>query len=245
MARIVARDISVAFPIYGGSSRSLKNTMIRAATGGLLARDSADRVVVQALNRLSFDINDGDRVGLVGHNGSGKTTLLRVLAGAYEPVSGSLIIEGRVASMLNITLGMDLEATGHENVFMRAALMGLRPKEIQPLVEQIHEFAELGDYFHMPMRTYSSGMAMRLAFAVSTCIEADVLLMDEWLSVGDASFTEKAERRLQMLLGRARILVLASHDESLIRRSCNRIFRLSHGEMVSQERIPPALASAA
>lgn len=245
MARIVAQGISVSFPIYGGSSRSLKNTMIRAATGGLLARDSADRVVVQALNGLSFVINDGDRVGLIGHNGSGKTTLLRVLAGAYEPVSGSLTIEGRVASMLNITLGMDLEATGQENVYMRAALMGLRTRDIEPLVAQIHEFAELGDYFHMPLRTYSSGMAMRLAFAISTCVDADILLMDEWLSVGDVAFTAKAEHRLEGLLGRARILVLASHDESLIKRSCNRIFRLSHGELVSQECIAPALANAA
>jgi lipopolysaccharide transport system ATP-binding protein len=233
VARIVAKDVCVEFPIYATSGRSVKNTVLNAATGGRIARNAADRVVVRALNGINIELKDGDRVGLVGHNGSGKTTLLRVLAGAYEPVSGVVQVEGRITSMLNIWLGMDPEATGYENIFMRTVMMGFRPKEIAKVASDIVEFSELGDYINMPMRTYSSGMAMRLAFAISTCVDVDVLLMDEWLSAGDADFTEKAQRRLREMVDRARILVLASHNASLISANCNRIIRLAHGEIVS------------
>lgn len=229
MGYVRAQDIVVEFPIYGAQSRSLKNTFLRAATGGILARDAAERVIVRALDRVSFELHEGDRVGLAGHNGSGKTTLLRVLAGAYEPLSGVLEIRGTVAAMLSIWLGMDLEATGYENIFMRGIIMGLRPKQIKPLVDEINEFTELGDYLDMPLRTYSSGMAMRLAFAISTSVAADIVLMDEWLNVGDQSFAEKARQRLLQLIDRAKILVLASHDNDLIHSICNKVLRLDHG----------------
>jgi len=234
MAHVTAQDVFVDFPIYGAQSRSFKKALFRAATGGLIARDH-DRIVVRALNGVSFELRDGDRIGLVGHNGSGKSTLLRVLAGAYEPVRGTVAVDGRVASMLNIRLGMEEEATGYENIYLRGVVMGFRPSEMKPLVDEIIAFSELGDYIHMPMRTYSSGMAMRLAFAVSTCVSAEILLMDEWLSVGDAEFSEKARKRLNDLVGQAKILVLASHDESLIEANCNKIMRLSHGELTSTE----------
>lgn len=237
MARIVANNIVVEFPIYGGGSRSLKNTFIRAATGGLLAKDAADRVVVRAVDHMSFDFREGDRVGIVGHNGSGKTTLLRVIAGAYEPVSGTIEVSGKVASMLSIALGMDNEATGLENIFLRAIIMGLKPKQIALLVDEICEFSELGDYINMPVRTYSAGMAMRLAFAISTCVAGDVILMDEWLSVGDADFSAKAQKRLMQIVDQAKILVIASHNENLIRSNCNRIVRLDHGKIASIEDI--------
>jgi len=233
MTSVVATNISVEFPIYGGKSRSLKNTFIRAATGGLLARDAADHVVIRALNDLSFEFREGDRVGIVGHNGSGKSTLLRTIAGAYEPVSGAIDVAGKLATMLSISLGMDTESTGYENIFLRATIMGLRTREIEPLVDDICAFSELGDYIHMPMRTYSSGMSMRLAFAISTSFPADIVLMDEWMSVGDAEFSIKAQARLRSMLDQAHILVLASHDEQLIRRNCNKIMHLDHGQLVS------------
>jgi len=234
---ISARDVVVDFPIYGLRSRSLKNMVIRAATGGMLARDASERVVVRALDGVSFEFREGDRIGIVGHNGSGKTTLLRVIAGAYEPVSGAIETQGRIAAMLSITLGMDLEATGYENIFLRAAIMGLKPREVATMVSEIREFSELGDYIDMPVRMYSSGMSMRLAFAISTCIAADIILMDEWLSVGDPAFREKAQQRLRRLVDQARILVLASNDERLVRDNCNRIMRLSHGKMIALETI--------
>ena len=237
MSTIRVKDLVVDFPIYGSQTRSLKNTFINAATGGVLARDAAERVVVRALNEVSFDLHEGDRVGLVGHNGSGKSTLLRVLTGAYEPAHGSVEVTGRVASMLSIALGMDTEATGYENIFVRGAIMGMKPKEIAPLVPEIIEFSELGDYIQMPFRTYSSGMAMRLAFAIATSVPEDIILMDEWLSVGDADFSKKAGARLQRILDQAKILVLASHDEALIQKMCNRLMRLDHGKLVEFRRL--------
>ena len=232
MAHVWAENLVVDFPIYGARTRSLKSTFINAATGGRLARDAREHVVIRALNGVSFELHESDRVGIVGHNGSGKTTLLRVLVGAYEPVSGSIRTVGRIASMLSITVGMDLEATGYENIFLRAAIMGLKPQETKAIVDEICEFSGLGDYIHMPMRTYSSGMAMRLAFAISTSVAADIIVMDEWLSAGDHSFTEKAQGRLTRLVDQAKILILASHDEQLIRKNCNKILHLDHGDLV-------------
>jgi lipopolysaccharide transport system ATP-binding protein len=237
MTSVIAKNVMVEFPIYGGKSRSLKNTFIRAATGGLLAKDASERVVVRAISNLSFDLHEGDRIGIVGHNGSGKSTLLRTIAGAYEPVSGTIEVIGKLATMLSISLGMDTEATGYENIFLRATIMGLRPKEIDPLVDEICAFSELGDYMHMPLRTYSSGMSMRLAFAISTSVPADIILMDEWMSVGDTDFSQKAQGRLKNLIDKAKILILASNDENLIRRNCNRILKLDHGEMVGLDRV--------
>ncbi len=237
MSKVVATDVVVEFPIYGAQSRSLKNTFIRAATGGILARDAADRVVVRAINNVSFSFGEGDRVGIVGHNGSGKSTLLRVIAGAYEPTSGEINVQGKLSSMLSIAVGMEAEATGLENIYLRGIVMGLKPKEIAAMVDGIAEFSELGDYLHMPLRTYSSGMYMRLAFAISTSVPADIIVMDEWLSVGDTSFYEKAQQRLKDMIDRSKILFLASHDEKLIRKNCNALIRLNHGEMTGLERL--------
>ncbi|MBI1175217.1 MAG: ATP-binding cassette domain-containing protein [Sideroxydans sp.] len=237
MAHISAKNLIVDFPIYGAASRSLKNTVLHSATGGSLAKDSADKVVVRALNGLSFEIGEGDRIGLLGHNGSGKSTLLRVLAGGYEPISGTLDMEGSVASMLSISLGMEGEANGYENIVMMCTLMGLGPKEIDKLMPEITEFTELGEFLSMPLRTYSSGMHMRVPFAVATAVKADIVLMDEWLSVGDEAFSKKAQARLQEMLDSAKILVLASHDRKLLESNCNRLFHLEHGHLVEIENL--------
>lgn len=232
MTVIRAQDVVVEFPIYGGTSRSLKNKVMHAATGGLLAKDVAERVVVRALDRVSFDFHEGDRVGLVGHNGSGKSTLLRLLAGIYEPTSGLLKVNGHVTSMLSITLGMDMEATGIENIYMRGHVMGVRPRQMKNLIDDITEFAGLGDYIHLPIRTYSSGMVMRLAFAICTSVDADIILMDEWLSAGDVDFAERSKIRLDKLVGNARIVVLASHNHAMIKDRCNKIIHLEHGKIL-------------
>ncbi|MFM9970236.1 MAG: ABC transporter ATP-binding protein [Burkholderiales bacterium] len=237
MAYIEARNIEVSFPIFGSQARSFRKSLWVAATGGAIARNASDRVTVHALKGISFSINQGDRVGLVGHNGSGKSTLLRVLAGAYEPNSGEIHVEGRVASMLDLYLGMDLEATGYENIFLRAILLGCSRKEVAEITDEICEFAGLGDFIHMPLRTYSSGMAMRLGFAISTSIKSEIVLMDEWLSVGDQPFVEKANRRLHEMVDQAQILVVASHSEELIRKNCNKIFHLSHGQLMEIETV--------
>lgn len=231
MTYIKADGLTIDFPIYGASNRSLKKAIVNATTGGAFARDASDRVVVRALDHVSFEFHEGDRVGIVGHNGSGKSTLLRALAGIYEPVSGRLEVRGAITSMLSIFLGMDMEATGLENIFMRGYVMGVAHRRIKSMVDEIADFAGIGDYLYMPMRTYSTGMTMRLAFAVSTSVDADIVLLDEWLSVGDSDFVEKASARLDRFVSRASLVVLASHNHELIQKQCTRTFNLSHGVM--------------
>jgi ABC-type polysaccharide/polyol phosphate transport system ATPase subunit len=231
MARITLEAVSVFFPVYSTNSRSLKKGVLGMATGGRIGVDGGDTIHVKALDDVTLAFEHGDRVGLVGHNGAGKSTLLQVLAGIYEPVIGRVYCEGRIASMFNPMLGMDMESTGYENILQRGLFLGFNPAEIEARAEEIAEFTELGDYLAMPMRTYSSGMAMRLAFAVSTCVNPDILLMDEWLSAGDASFVGKAQKRLGQLVDNAGILVLASHTTDLIRKTCNKAVLLEHGKV--------------
>ncbi|WP_456282752.1 ABC transporter ATP-binding protein [Cupriavidus sp. JZ107] len=237
---IVAKDISVAFPIYENSHRSLKKAVLNLTTGGRIGQDAGKHAIVTALDRLSFRFADGERVALVGHNGSGKTTLLRTLSGVYAPVSGELHTRGKIASLLDVSMGLDPDATGFENIYLRGILDGLRPARIRSKIDDIAEFSELGDYLNLPVRTYSSGMMLRLAFAISTSVEADILIMDEWLSVGDADFSLKAAKRLDELVGNASILVLASHDPKLVARVCNRQIKMEHGRIVSDEPVAAA-----
>jgi len=227
MAGIILKDISVDFPIHHGSSRSLQ-LHVFSAIGGQLS-EYKKSVLVRALSEVSLTIEDGDRVGIIGHNGAGKTTLLRVLAGVYPPTQGTLFIDGRLSSFTDITLGMDPEATGLENIIFRCVFMGLSFREAQRLSPSIQEFSELGDYLRLPVRTYSSGMFLRLAFAISTSIEPDIIAMDEMIGAGDARFITKAQARLSDLLRRVKILVLATHDFKIMRTLCNRVVWLHQG----------------
>ncbi len=232
-ASITATDLSIDFPIFNASHRSLKKRVLHATTGGRIAGDAGQRVSVRALEGLNFDLRPGDRVGLVGHNGAGKTTLLRVLSGVYPPSSGKLDVQGRIASLTDISVGIDGEATGFENIYLRGIVMGMTPAEINEKMDEIADFSELGDYLNMPVRTYSSGMQLRLAFAVSTSVQADIILMDEWLSVGDAKFAKKASERLDHMVANSSILVIASHQEDILERLCNRRITMEHGKLVS------------
>jgi len=238
MARITLDDCSLELPIYGTINRSLKGVFMASATGGRIASASRNVTVVQALRNISLDIQPGDRVGLVGHNGAGKTSLLRMMSGIYEPTSGSVRVKGRVSSFINLGMGMDMEATGSENILLCGLMFGMGFDEIQARIPGIQEFSGLGDFLDMPVRTYSSGMVMRLVFSIVTSVEAEVLLMDEWLSVGDADFVAHAEERLRELVDRASILVLASHDEGRIAALCNVVVHLEHGQIVSIKRNP-------
>lgn len=241
MAEIRAQNLVVEFPIYGSQSRSIKKALMRAATGGAIARDANERIVVRALDHVSLECKRGDRIGLIGHNGSGKSTLLRVLAGAYEPIGGSLTVTGRVASMLSITLGMDFESTGYENIRLLGLLFGMGKEQVASKINRIAEFTELGDYLSMPLRTYSSGMAMRIAFAVATSIEPEIILMDEWIGVGDAHFMDKANARLEEFVNRAGLLVLATHSHELLSKVCNKAVLLEHGRVIYVGSVPDTI----
>lgn len=228
MAHIKFQNAGLDFPIYDASSRSIKKNFINFATGGKVGRDNG-QVVVTALSNLSFEIKDGERVGLIGHNGAGKTTLLRMFSKVYYPTKGSVSIEGDIGSLISISLGINPEFTGRENIYIRGALLGLRKKEINKKIDDIIDFTDLGDFIDMPVRTYSSGMQMRLGFSVSTIFSPEILLMDEWLSVGDENFKEKAERRMSSIVESTKILILASHSQELLKKVCTRIIWLEHG----------------
>lgn len=231
MSSVLLEDVSIEFRVYHGSQVSLKSNLLRWGTGGIIAANSKNHMVVKALSGISLKLRSGDRLGLVGHNGSGKTTLLRTIAGIYEPVRGYLRVEGAVSALLNISLGIDLEMSGYENIFIRGLYMGISREEILDKIDQIMDFTELGDFINLPVRTYSSGMRLRLAFAVSTCTQPDILLLDELIGVGDSEFQSKAQERMNELAQRASIIVLASHQAAVIRRYCNKVALMNHGQL--------------
>src|SRR5687767_9777102 len=231
MTSIVFKNVCVDYPIYNSSARSLKKRLMQVATGGQLGSDAQGHVIVRAIDHLTLKLGDGDRLGLVGHNGSGKSTLLRVFAGVYAPSSGTAEIQGEISSLIDISLGIDPEATGRENIYLRGSLLGMTKGEIGRHLDDIIDFSELGEFIDMPLRTYSAGMHLRLAFAVSTTVRPQILLMDEWLSVGDERFRQKAESRMAELLRATSILVIASHSKKLVLDTCNRAIWLEHGRV--------------
>ena len=233
MASIKLRNVSISFPIYGTHGRSLRHSFMSLGTGGRIGQDKSKRFNVQALDNVSLKLEHGDRIALVGHNGSGKSTLLRVLAGIYEPTQGRVEVTGSVAPVFDFSLGMDPDSSGYENIRLRGLYLGLTGAEIERHSDEIAEFTELGDFLQMPLRTYSTGMQARLAFAISTSVQPEILLLDEGVGAGDAAFARKAEIRVQELLDRSGILVLATHSTELARQLCNKALMLEHGAVVA------------
>ena len=234
MAEIVLKDVVAEFPIYG-SQLSLRNVLFGRVVGGVLRRqnDAGKRVVVRALDNVSLTINHGDQVGIIGHNGAGKSTMLRVFAGIYEPSQGTISIEGRVSPLFNTSPGLDLDDTGYENIVTCGLLLGMTRAEIERKLPEIEAFSELSDYLALPARTYSSGMLVRLGFAIATAIDPEILLLDEELGAGDARFAMQAAKRVKGLIDRSSIMVLASHSAELISQMCNRAILLDHGRVVA------------
>ena len=230
MARIRIENVSVDFPLFHGSARSLKKTVIAAASGRL-GEDKRQRMVVQALRDVDIDLQSGDRLGLVGTNGAGKTTLLRAIAGIYEPVAGRIRIEGSLNALLDPQLGMNMELTGRENIMLRGLYNGFSKAQVRVLEEDVQDFAELGEFLDLPVRFYSSGMVVRLGFALATAIRPQVLLMDEWFLAGDANFMAKARARLERIVRGAEILVLSSHLSTAVLEWCTRVIWMDHGRV--------------
>ncbi len=245
MPHISIDHLSVDFVIYGTNSRSLKKQLVAQATGGRVLKGAHDAVSVRAIDDLSLEIAHGDRIGLVGHIGSGKSTLLRVLAGIYKPTAGSVTITGKVGALFAPSAGMDPESTGIENIYLRGYLLGLRKAEISRHIEDIATFTQLGDFLGLPLRTYSAGMFARLAFAVSTIIRPDILLLDEDIGASDAAFFDRMQARLTSFVKEASILVIASHNPSIVNRFCTKRLRLNQGKVVAIEEVTAAEAEAA
>ena len=220
MAHIKLRNVGVTFSIYNTKTRSVRNSIIKAIGGNLKAIDHT--VYVKALENINLEINHGDRIGLIGHNGAGKSTLLKVLSNIYEPTEGLVEIEGTISSLTDITLGMDPESSGYENIIMRCIFMGLSFQEAKSKVPDIVNFSDLSEYINLPIRTYSTGMYLRLAFSIATSVIPHILIMDEMIGTGDASFIEKARKRAMDLIENTKIMVISSHDPHIIRDICNR-----------------------
>jgi lipopolysaccharide transport system ATP-binding protein len=231
MAKISLRDVTVDYPLLGANSRSLRNRILPPLIGGSLQKSSNGHVTVRALDGVTLEIKDGERVALMGPNGSGKSTLLRVASGVFQPTAGQALLQGSTGSLIDITLGMNPEASGRDNLYLRGALIGLTRPAVREFLEEIISFTGLGEFIDMPMRTYSSGMQMRLAFAISTVNRPEILLLDEWLSVGDESFRERAEERLSEVVDDSKILVLASHSRVLVEKLCSRGIWIESGKV--------------
>lgn len=199
-------------------------------TGGSISNDR-NVVVVESLSHLTFDLCEGDRVGIIGHNGAGKTTLLRVLGGVYEPTYGEITLYGKTTALFDLALGMEGELTGYENIVLRGLFAGMTLEEIEKHTPEIIEFCGLGDYLQMPLRTYSSGMILRLAFAIATCRQSEIVIMDEWISTLDEEFLKRVRTRLLEMAGKSKVLVMASHQMDLIRSMCNKVMILEHGKL--------------
>ena len=234
MAAVILENVYVSYRIYD-SHRSLRKTLFDRVTGGIIQRQGnhQEEVVIKALDGISLRLEDGDRVGLLGHNGAGKSTLLKVLAGIYEPTVGRVFVAGHITTLFTAMPGYAPDDTGYENVITAGLLLGLSRAGIMRKIPEIEEFSGLGEYLDLPARTYSSGMLVRLGFALATALDPGVLLMDEGIGAGDAEFAERAKKRMQDFIGRSRLMVIASHSNDLLRSTCNKAALMSAGRIVS------------
>lgn len=241
MVSIDVRNASVDFPIFDAKTRSVKNTVL-GKVGGKIGTDSKVPII-EALRDVNVSVADGDRVGLVGHNGSGKSTLLRLLSGIYEPTRGTSRIRGRVAPVFDLGIGMDDEISGYENIMIRGLYLGMTRKQMEKRVDDIAEFTELGNYLPMPLRTYSTGMRVRLALGVVTSIDPEILLLDEGIGAVDTAFLNKARARLVDLVRRSGLLVFASHQDELLLELCTSAIWLDEGAVRMQGSLRDVITS--
>ncbi|RSN40591.1 ABC transporter ATP-binding protein [Amycolatopsis sp. WAC 04197] len=240
MVSIEVQDAFVDFPIFDAKTRSLKKRVL-GKVGGKIGT-GAKVPIIEALRDISLSLGEGDRVGLVGHNGAGKSTLLRLLSGIYEPTRGSARVVGRIAPVFDLGVGLDPEVSGHENILIRGLFLGMSRKKMEKRVDDIAEFTELGDYLHLPLRTYSAGMRVRLALGVVTTIDPEILILDEGLGAIDAAFLTKARERLVDLARRSGVLVFASHSDELLRALCTTALWMEEGRIRARGSLDEILA---
>jgi ABC-type polysaccharide/polyol phosphate transport system ATPase subunit len=230
MARIELNGIGLTFRVRQHLRLSLKEFVI----GQMFRRSRNPLMEVRALSGLNLRVDKGDRLGVIGHNGAGKSTLLKLLAGVYRPTEGRMTVEGRISSLFDLVLGFESEATGWENIGYRSYLQGETPRSVRAKRDAIAAFSELGDFLNTPVRYYSAGMMVRLAFSIATAIEPEILLVDEVLSVGDLSFQEKARQRMGEMMDKAHLMVMVSHDLSTLPKVCNRGIWMDHGRLMME-----------
>jgi len=238
--RISLQNVNLHYSSAGFRDRSLKALLSRAFHAKSNRVEVHD---VHALKDINVEIRAGERIGLLGHNGAGKTTFLKMLAGLYPISSGRRVVEGKIRSLFDLSLGFEPDASGRENILYRGLLMGLTPKYMRSMEKEIVEFADLGEFIDYPIKTYSAGMQVRLAFAISTAVGGDVLLLDEVIGVGDEDFMKKAKRRILSLIDRSEILVLATHDVASLTTLCDRALLFHHGSLIFDGSVAEALST--
>jgi lipopolysaccharide transport system ATP-binding protein len=232
MTQIKLNNVGLEVPVYDISSRSLKKSLLSFAGNNRFSFNKSGNISVNVLTALNIEINQGDRLAVLGKNGAGKTSFLRLLNGVYPPTEGNMKLEGEISSLIDISLGIDENATGRENIYLRGALIGMTRKEIVAEMDAIIEWADIANFIDMPLRTYSSGMQLRLAFSIATLIAPEILILDEWLSVGDADFAKKAEVRMHELVNKSHIFVIATHSEHVAHHFCNRAIWMENGKII-------------
>ena len=226
MAAIELNDVSLTFCLRQATRLSLKEYLLNLM---FLSRNNP-LISVKALDGVNLQIRDGERVGVIGHNGAGKSTLLKMMAGIYPPTRGTRTVTGRICSLFDIALGFEPDASGRDNIRYRAYLQGETPGSLAGKMTEIEEFSELGEFLDSPVRYYSAGMAVRLAFSIATAIAPEVLLIDEVLSVGDLAFQNKARNRMKQMMASARLMVMVSHDLDSIKKMCSRVLWFQQGQ---------------
>lgn len=234
--------VTISFPL---SSYMARQSWVRddgRNTGGRIVAGQRGGRRIVALDDINLTLKSGDRLGILGHNGAGKSTLLRTMMGIYPPASGEIRVVGRIASMLDIHTGFDNNASGLDNIRLRALFMDVPEAELKARLPELAAFTELGEYLNLPLSTYSSGMRARLAFAIATGFTPQIIVMDEWLSAGDRDFRGKAEKRMAQFVEQSDILVIASHNDELLKRTCNRAIVLSAGKVLHDGDVDEALA---
>lgn len=228
MPSITVKNLSISFPLYHENTRSLRK-MAHMFVSGRLKQDEHKKILVQSLRDINFTLNEGDRVGLVGQNGAGKTTLLRTMSGIYEPIAGHIRIKGNISTLLDPTVGMNFNLTGKENIHLKCSINGYSKKQTKDIEDNVADFSELGTYLDLPVRTYSSGMQLRLGFGLATAIAPQILMMDEWFLTGDAGFILKATKRIEHIAQNSQILVISTHSAEIIAKWCSRVLWLDQG----------------
>jgi ABC-type polysaccharide/polyol phosphate transport system ATPase subunit len=227
MSTINVKNLSVMFRIYHDRSPSIKSTF-----SGLFNRNAPPSFSdFSAVNSVSFDINAGDRVGIIGHNGAGKSTLLKALCRVYEPTKGEILVNGRIAPLLEIGAGFHPEFTGRENIYLNGSILGYSRQKLKDIEPEVINFSELEEFIDTPVKYYSTGMYMRLAFSLATAMQPDILVLDEIFAGGDAAFMAKAKTRMNSLIDKANIMIMVSHDDTLIKAHCNRVLWMDHGRL--------------
>jgi ABC-2 type transport system ATP-binding protein len=226
------QNVTLDYPVYDYRVMSLRFMLTSLASAGTINHPNNGITYIRSVENVSLSLGRGDRLAIIGGNGAGKTSLLKTIAGIYDPSHGKRTTIGKITTLLGTGFGLDDEATGFQNIILGGLALGYRIAEMEAATQDIVSFTQLGEFLEMPLRTYSAGMRARLAFAIATCNKPDIVIIDEGIGAGDASFYEKANARLNAFLGDASILILASHSTALLRQFCNKALVLDHGKQV-------------